>query len=833
MEFKNYLSKFAKNTNDVQTHLSFNKGKYNIPSKEYETFCRKYFNEVNIGNKELYLIEKIFERNFPFFIDIDTSEKVENPDENTMEIMNRIDDIIKEMYSTTEETEVVVTKRDNKYHLNYPKLIVNSEIANAICEKLDDESVDKSVYRTGLRMVGSRKNEKDNVYKVYDIEKGEYKELDYEMFKKTVLKSSLTNKLTGKLKKPLKVKDLPTKKKVIGITDGKIENEIELLLGECETSYELKVSRIFCKKNETGMFYYFVGIEDKHCPFKDREHKRETSPLYVEIGMKGMYIKCHDSDCARNKLEIQPKEGWEDRYNQLYTSMSPKYCEPKVELTRETRKVIEESLIGSHYQVAKAAFTIYKDKYRVDDIKNTTWYEFEERWKKSHTINIVLSEELVKYYNSVKVVKHNDGGSDEKLDEYLSKDDAAPSKKKDERNELVNSVIAKLENVTFKNSVMNQITHLYKAYDPDFYTRLDSNPYLIGFENGVYDFVGNIFRKSKREDYITFSTGYDYVEYNEENKEVTEIYKFLKKIIPNDKVREYLLKVLGKSLIGLPDEKFYVWSGITGANGKSTLVNFLEETLGEYITSVDVSLLTNKRGMSGNASPDVVRLRGRRLLTFQEPEHDDKLRTGILKQYTGGDTIIARELFKAPITFKLQGTMLMCCNDLPAVTSIDGGTWRRIRVIDFRSRFCENPVKSNEFKIDKDIKKKIQIWKPYFMSILINWYKKYLEEGMKEPEEVTKATAKYKVDNDRCNEFFDQCLEESEKFESIKTIYTRFQQWWINNYTNTKVPDIRELKRALKIKYGLEKEKKIQGVMYYGFNVKINYEDNYEDFTED
>ena len=247
-------------------------------------------------------------------------------------------------------------------------------------------------------------------------------------------------------------------------------------------------------------------------------------------------------------------------------------------------------------------------------------------------------------------------------------------------------------------------------------------------------------------------------------------------------------------------------------------------------------MLTNRRANASNASPDVVRLRGKRIFTFQEPEHDDKLRTGILKQYTGGDTIIARELFKAPISFKLQGTMIMCCNDLPAVTSCDGGTWRRIRVIDFTSRFCENPVKPNEFKIDPAIKYKIKNWRPYFMSILIHWHEKFLEEGMNEPDEVTKATAKYKVDNDKFNEFFDQIIEESKNnFESNKTIYSHFSSWWTNNYANSRIPDIKDLKRAMKTKYGNEQEKMINGCNNYGFcvNIKQGFQNLENDINED
>ena len=164
----------------------------------------------------------------------------------------------------------------------------------------------------------------------------------------------------------------------------------------------------------------------------------------------------------------------------------------------------------------------------------------------------------------------------------------------------------------------------------------------------------------------------------------------------------------------------------------------------------------------------------------------------------------------------------MCCNDLPAVTSIVGGTWRRIRVVDFKSRFCDNPVKENEFKIDPSIKYKIKEWRPYFMSILIHYYKKFLEEGLVEPDEVKKATAKYKVDNDKFNEFFDACVDEdSSVFESNKVVYNNFSSWWSSNYSTSKIPEIKELRRAMKIRYGNEKERVINGCVNYGFNVRM------------
>jgi P4 family phage/plasmid primase-like protien len=864
MEFSKYVMQYMKDTDKKQTHLSFNKGKYNVPDDMFDEFVEKYY-EAMVNNVELYLIEKVYNSEFCFFMDIDApkDKKIVMTDNNVLQLIEATNDTIKRIFCGDSDTltKNIVSKRMDKYHVNYPNIIVNGDIAKKVCEEIAKSAtgdlinsvkcIDTSVYRTGLRMLGSKKKESakkqtdKQVYRIYDLQKQQYTEIkdtSFELFKDTLLRKKVKDTTITQLQDPFKTttsvvasktKTIPVK----GIDNSEIVEEVSRFLKEIKSTneslklLEMNMERIYARQNKLGMFCYFVSLQDKHCPFKDRDHKRDSSPIYVEIGLNGIYIKCHDEDCLRMRFPeggINFPEDWMSKYKQMYLSMSTKYWKAEVSITNEIKKYLEDSLIGSHYQVAKTTFNIYKDRFRVDDVKNTTWYEFDGiRWKKSHSMNLLVSEELPKYYKGIKIsdtsVQNND------LQQFLVNTDKMDANL---RNQMVDNIISKLENMNFKSNILNQVVYLYQSHDPDFSTKLDSNPYLIGFKNGVYDFKQNTFRTSTQNDYITFSTGYDFIEYDENNQHVQEVYDFLDKILTNRKVKEYLLKVLGKTLLGLPDERFYIWTGISGANGKSTLVNLLEATLGDYTTSVDVSLLTNKRANSGNASPDVVRLRGKRLFTFQEPEHDDKLRTGLLKQYTGGDTIIARELFKSPVTFKLQGTMVMCCNDLPTVASIDGGTWRRIRVIEFKSRFCDNPTKANEFKIDPSMKYKLQEWRPYFMSILIHWYNKYLYEGLNEPEEVKKATNKYKVDNDKFNEFFDQCLEESETFESNKSIYSQFISWWSMNYPNNKPPEIRELRRAMKIKYGTEQEKTINGVMYYGFNVNVQ-EIHTKDIIED
>ena len=124
------------------------------------------------------------------------------------------------------------------------------------------------------------------------------------------------------------------------------------------------------------------------------------------------------------------------------------------------------------------------------------------------------------------------------------------------------------------------------------------------------------------------------------------------------------------------------------------------------------------------------------------------------------------------------------------------------------------------------------------MSILLHYYKIYEEEikengGILEPEEVKIATSKYKADNDRFNEYITENIREDiSAFETLRVIYSNFIKWWSDNYTNSKTPDIKELRKSLKIKYGDEIERIANGSKQIGFNIKLKHNE-YDIIDED
>jgi len=853
-DYKTFLNSFTKNAVSSQTHLSLIGGKYNVNDNNYDDFYDRYYEELIKGNK-LYIVEKVTDSKFAFFLDLDKNDSINELSDNDVKII--IEKVLSVLKNITDETsqelyKYIVSKRENKYHINFYNIVIDGKtcIAQNIVKMVEKELdkkytniIDTSVYRTGLRLLGSFKKNEDLCYKLYDLEKNEFIQLTKDLFKKCIVRRKESENTTQFNNNVSKDKVIKNKVKVENIKNKELEEEIYKLIkwiiqnNENVQKYNLSkytfdISRIYASLNSTGVYCYYLNINDKYCPFKCREHKRNNSPIYLEINIKGVFIKCYDIECIKRKY---PEEGialpsnLENDYKELFKSMTIKYWNVDLQMTPEIRQCLEDSLSGTHYKISKAMFTIYKDKYRVDEISNSNWYIYNNvRWEKNLGLNLLISESLPRYYKGMKTLNES---SSNNLEEFLVSENALDA---NVRNQQIDNIITKLENVVFKQNIMNQLTLFFKSHDENFYKNLDNNPFLLGFNNGIYDFSNCVFRKGHIHDYLTFSTDYDYINYDPNNKYVKEIYEFISKIITNTNVREYLLKVLGKSLMGIPDEKFYFFTGLSGANGKSTLINFLELALGDYMVSADTSLLTNKRGNSSNASPDVIRLKGKRIIAFQEPEHNDKLRTGILKQFSGNDNIIARELYKSPISFKIQGTMIMCCNDLPTVTSTDGGTWRRIRVIDFNSRFCDNPKKPNEFLIDPEIKTKLSVWKPYFMSILIHYYQRYKNEGINEPDEVKNATNRYKTDNDKFNEFFDTCITEDDNtIETFKNIYSHLTLWWSENYSNVKIPDTRELKKALKTKYGSEKEKEENGIIIRGFNILLKNTSNNESTIDD
>ena len=279
-----------------------------------------------------------------------------------------------------------------------------------------------------------------------------------------------------------------------------------------------------------------------------------------------------------------------------------------------------------------------------------------------------------------------------------------------------------------------------------------------------------------------------------------------KKAVPRTKLKNALLNNFKLECIGegnyygmkVDSNHRYLMGDFTvtsNSNGKSVLLNFVQKAFGEYYCILPVALLTQKRTQSNSAQSELERTKGRRLTVMQEPGDGEKLNIGLMKELTGGDRILTRGLFKEPIEFKPQFKMVMTCNDLPEVSSDDGGTWRRIRVIQFTSKFTErpDPKKMNEFKADPDLMHKFDRWADTFISMLIDHHKHIDVTNINEPVDVTKATDKYRFVNDSIGQFSNERMvldKTSNERVLITKIYAEYKAWANQTLNRSKkIPD--------------------------------------------
>lgn len=434
----------------------------------------------------------------------------------------------------------------------------------------------------------------------------------------------------------------------------------------------------------------------------------------------------------------------------------------------------------THHDVAVVIHAMYRHNFACASIRSRTWYEFRDhRWRVSdsaYTLRRLISTEVYSEYVQAGMYFQERASLNAREEEEVSQCD---SQKCLDRVKKINAAALKLKSVSFKDSLIKELSELF--FQEGFEEKLNSKPELIGFENGVYDLDTNTFRDGQPEDYVSFSTGYDYEQLNESCPAVCEINEFFEKVFRSKELRVYVIRTLASCLHGgIRYERYNMWHGEQGANGKSKLLDLIEQTFGDYSVKFPVSLLTQKRVASNAATSELARSKGRRFASMQEPGENETLNIGIMKELSGNDKIVARHLFHEAIEFRPFYKMFMCCNHLPNVPSQDGGTWRRIRVVHFKSRFCENPDPSNpnEFKVDYAIDRKFDVWRPQMMSMLIKILPS-VRSGIVEPSEVLDYTMNYKRSNDSITEFLDTFVRPGSVNDSVtlSELIRDYRQW--------------------------------------------------------
>ena len=457
---------------------------------------------------------------------------------------------------------------------------------------------------------------------------------------------------------------------------------------------------------------------------------------------------------------------------------------------------------GSHVAVADLVTRMYRHEFRCTPARkgataaSMDWYQFPSdghTWRSLKTwmrLRERLSNEVRNQYI------HADREVGNRITACTNEDER---QRLESKRKNILKVESQLQNTGFKDSVMKETAE--KFYDEEFLQYMNQDSTLVGFSNGVLELRHEssdgqhhvVFRPGRPDDCISFQMGrgqvgldsIPYIPYDPANPapEHAEINEFFSKIYPDPLLREYALTLYSACLEGAnKEQKFYIMSG-AGGNGKSKIIDLMSKTFGEYQESLPVTALTRKRADAGSANPELIVLKCKRFVSMVEPEEGERINTSLMKQLSGEDTLKARGLFQDQDQFVVMARIFMSCNELPAVSSMDQGTWRRLRVIPHVSTFVEpgKPTDPSRHIYPRDplLDSKISRWRPYFAGLLAWYYEtKYLRGGLKEPAQVTAASEKYKEENDSFAAFAQDCLIREVGAEvRANDLLIRYKEW--------------------------------------------------------
>jgi len=294
---------------------------------------------------------------------------------------------------------------------------------------------------------------------------------------------------------------------------------------------------------------------------------------------------------------------------------------------------------------------------------------------------------------------------------------------------------------------------------------MDPYPWLINCENGTLNLHTRELQPHDPADWITKITQGAY----DPDADQTVWLGFLKQIMPDQKEREYLQKVIGQSAYGAVREHLFpVLTGV-GANGKGTCYGALVFAFGDYAAVIKPDLLMVSR--NGSSGPEMMVLRGARLVVASELGKDKVLDDALMKRLTGGDELTARHLYQKPVSWKPTHQLLYVTNYKPRTAGDDDAVWRRMKVVPF-------DVVILEADRDPELGEMLTLHASAILTWAIQGYFDYKDHGMREPASVKEATDAYQHESDPVARFVeDRCEKGRGLQDMMANLYLEWERW--------------------------------------------------------
>jgi len=404
--------------------------------------------------------------------------------------------------------------------------------------------------------------------------------------------------------------------------------------------------------------------------------------------------------------------------------------------------------------------------------------------------------------------------------------------------------------------------------------KFDSNPYLLPFKNGVIHLldletlpVDDCFYEHHRDDYITIDTGYDY-DYEPASEEIKN---WINSIMPDPAKQKLLLQYLASCLDGKIYQKFFMLCG-GGGNGKGSLIDYMEAVLTIFFIKASNSLLKSWGEVAGGTNSDLVALKNKRMIIFEEMGKSKvPLDTNLLNKMTGGGQITARDLFKTTEQFELEATFGGTANVMPPLADTTNESDKRRWIVEeFDSQFTEDQHKvGTTYKCDgqtrtyrqADAKYSDKQWyqtnKLSFINLLLEAYKQNIQEQKEKcavneafrfiqikfdlPDSVKAKTEKFLNGNNLIDKAFNRTyIKTDKKTDRIKskdikeTILSSQTFQRASEFDRKKFSVKKEFEKYIGSKFIIVQDKsKVKCIEFYRLRTESELEDYDKQFIED
>lgn len=277
----------------------------------------------------------------------------------------------------------------------------------------------------------------------------------------------------------------------------------------------------------------------------------------------------------------------------------------------------------------------------------------------------------------------------------------------------------------------------------------------------------------------------------------------------------YVQKAIGYSLTGDQTEQCLFLLFGSGANGKSTFLETVRQMLGDYgHTAKTETVLLSKDERSHTPRPDLLDLRGRRMVTASEVVEGKHFNEALVKSMTGGEELNARALYgSTAITFTPTHKLWLGVNHLPVIRGDDEGIWRRIRVIPF-------DVTIPEGQRDPGLPAALRAEWPGILAWAVQGCLLWRQERLgTPPAEVSQATTSYREESDVLGDFLTECCDlGADQRTNGGLLYATYKAWAIDSGVRPMTKQAFPAK--LLTRKEIQRDRKAGGTVYFGLSVK-------------